>query len=541
MKKHFLFMAIMFATMCLGLTSCDDKNVDDSTNTNTNTNTNDVVVTSGDFVDLGLSVKWASCNVGASSPEGCGDRLTYDEAMEDFKGKAITRYNTSGLYLGVMGFNNALYPYQYGSNNFRLLTSSKSSFQSHISGLKTDIGTALYYAVDKAVSNLENSLFPADLSKVAIVTFTDGLDVGSVEYGDEYESVSAVSQHLKSARVDGKAIDAYAIGLKGNDVTNVSRFKENLTALSSSASNAMEVADMDEVNAKFQEIANSLYNETKTLSISIVSPGLNNGQKFRFTFDGNLDEATSSTCYIEGVWDRKNNVLSSVSYQGLKCSNGSSVSLTKEESIFYSFTLKDVVFSNDKVFEKSKIQMWLQEGGIWGKNSEFNPNSSSDPVVEQKSAVIMLVLDCSSSLGTQGLQQVQTAANNFISTLYSSVGSSSSSEGSTSTIYVSGDGSRMPTDDEFQELIENCTWTWTVKSGVNGYKVTGPNGNSIFLPAAGYRYGSGVDLVQYNGYYWSATSYYSNYAYYLYFDSDEAGMGHNYRYYGQSVRLVKDL
>lgn len=531
MKKHFLFMAIMFATVFFGLTSCDDKNLDDSINTN-----------SRDFVDLGLSVKWARCNVGASSPKEKGDLLTYDEAMEDFEGKYMTKYNTSGLYLGVMGFNNALYPYQYGSNNFRLLTSSsKSSFQSHISGLKTDIGTALYYAVDKAVSNLENSRFPADLSKVAIVTFTDGLDVGSVEYGDEYESVSAVSQHLKSARVDGKAIDAYAIGLKGNDVTNVSRFKENLTALSSSASNAMEVADMDEVNAKFQEIANSLYKETKTLSISIVSPGLTNGQKFRFTFDGNLDEATSSTCYIEGVWDRKNNVLSSVSYRGLKCSNGSSVSLTKEESIFYSFTLKDVVLSNDKVFAKSKIQMWLQEGGIWGKNSEFNPNSSSDPVVEQKSAVIMLVLDCSSSLGKQGLQQVQTAAKNFISTLYSSVGSSSSSEGSTSTIYV-GDGNtpRMPTNDEFQELIENCTWKWTDKSGVKGYKVTGPNGKSIFLPVAGYRYGSDVSNVYYCGYYWSVTKYDSSSAYYLFFSVREQNMYDCNRDREQSVRLVKD-
>ncbi len=538
MNKKFMFMAIMFATMCLGLTSCDDKNVDDSTNTN------DVVVTSGDFVDLGLSVKWASCNVGASSPEGYGDYLTYDEAMEYFKGKAMTQYHTSGLYLGVMGFNNALYPYQYGSNNFCLLTSSsKSSFQSHIRGLKTDIGTALYYAVDKAVSNLENSRFPADLSKVAIVTFTDGLDVGSVEYGDEYESVSAVSQHLKSARVDGKAIDAYAIGLKGNDVTNVSRFKENLTALSSSASNAMEVADMDEVNAKFQEIANSLYKETKTLSISIVSPGLTNGQKFRFTFDGNLDEATSSTCYIEGVWDRKNNVLSSVSYQGLKCSNGSSVSLTKEESIFYSFTLKDVVFFNDKVFEKSKIQMWLQEGGIWGKNSEFNPNSSSDPVVEQKSAVIMLVLDCSSSLGTQGLQQVQTAAKNFISTLYSSVGSSSSSEGSTSTIY-DGNTSRMPTCAEWTELRENCTWKWTDDyngTGVKGRIVTSNiNGNSIFLPAAGYRNDDVLYDAGYYGYYWSSSLYSgsSDCAWYLNFNSDYVDDDYFDRYHGLSVRPV---
>ena len=49
-----------------------------------------------------------------------------------------------------------------------------------------------------------------------------------------------------------------------------------------------------------------------------------------------------------------------------------------------------------------------------------------------------------------------------------------------------GGGWRMPTKAEFQELIDNCTWTWTTHGGHHGYKVTGPNGNSIFLPAAGW-------------------------------------------------------
>ncbi len=47
---------------------------------------------------------------------------------------------------------------------------------------------------------------------------------------------------------------------------------------------------------------------------------------------------------------------------------------------------------------------------------------------------------------------------------------------------------RMPTKKELEELIDECTWTWTTLNGVNGYHVEGPNGNSIFLPAAGYRW-----------------------------------------------------
>ena len=44
---------------------------------------------------------------------------------------------------------------------------------------------------------------------------------------------------------------------------------------------------------------------------------------------------------------------------------------------------------------------------------------------------------------------------------------------------------RLPTREEIIELMENCTWKWTTQNNVNGCKVTGPNGNSIFLPAAG--------------------------------------------------------
>lgn len=49
---------------------------------------------------------------------------------------------------------------------------------------------------------------------------------------------------------------------------------------------------------------------------------------------------------------------------------------------------------------------------------------------------------------------------------------------------------RMPTEAELKELIEKCQWKWTSKNGHNGYLVIGPNGNSIFLPAAGYRCGT---------------------------------------------------
>jgi hypothetical protein len=72
-------------------------------------------------------------------------------------------------------------------------------------------------------------------------------------------------------------------------------------------------------------------------------------------------------------------------------------------------------------------------------------------------------------------------------------------------VYWWGSGWRMPTKAEMEELHTNCTWTWATQNGVNGRLVTGPNGNSIFLPAAGYRNGSSLYDVGSVGYYWSSS------------------------------------
>ncbi len=105
---------------------------------------------------------------------------------------------------------------------------------------------------------------------------------------------------------------------------------------------------------------------------------------------------------------------------------------------------------------------------------------------------------------------------------------------------------RMPTSAEIEEL-NNCSWIWTTKNGVNGYKVTGHNGNSIFLPAAGYRAGwwsseedTGLDSW---GYYWSADHTASERdAYYLVFDLDHYSAGYSscMRWMGCSVRPVTE-
>ena len=64
---------------------------------------------------------------------------------------------------------------------------------------------------------------------------------------------------------------------------------------------------------------------------------------------------------------------------------------------------------------------------------------------------------------------------------------------------------RMPTKKEQDELIDNCTSVWTTLNGVKGYKFTGPNGNSIFLPAGGRRSESSTLTPGVSGHFWSGT------------------------------------
>lgn len=107
---------------------------------------------------------------------------------------------------------------------------------------------------------------------------------------------------------------------------------------------------------------------------------------------------------------------------------------------------------------------------------------------------------------------------------------------------------RMPTIDEWEELLntDNCSWTWTTINGVDGYKVQskkpGYTDNWIFLPAAGSRYYDGLDRVGYNGYYWSSSLSTVNpsYAYSMVFNSGHFGRASRNRYYGQSVRPVSE-
>ena len=103
-----------------------------------------------------------------------------------------------------------------------------------------------------------------------------------------------------------------------------------------------------------------------------------------------------------------------------------------------------------------------------------------------------------------------------------------------------GESWRLPTKIEFQELRNKCKWTWITQGRHKGYKVTGSNGNSIFLPASGWRYEKSLYSVGEYGFYWSSNPYDYVSAYYFGFDSSGRNMDRNDCYSGRSIRPVFD-
>ncbi len=104
------------------------------------------------------------------------------------------------------------------------------------------------------------------------------------------------------------------------------------------------------------------------------------------------------------------------------------------------------------------------------------------------------------------------------------------------------DNWRMPTVEEMKELVNQCSWIWSSRSGQNGFLVSGKNGNSIFLPAAGSCLSSDKPRPGKEGVYWTSSLYSPvlSRAWMLSFSSAEVKSTYSDRCYGHSVRAVMD-
>ncbi len=335
-----------------------------------------------------------------------------------FKDKPDT--SKEGLYVGIIGFNSEL-----NTKTMKLLNdANKQDMIDFVNGLSMASGTALYHAVNTALDKIEAVTPPQDLINVSVVTFTDGLDLGSYRLNDNYSSeeayLEAVHNRIHTLKVGEQQvpISAYTIGVRGSDVTDVAEFQQNLIKLSSDNDNVYEVGNMSEVGNIFSQIAQNLYSQSYQYNVTLKTPAPNPGTMIRFTFD-NVEKAEDSQQYIEAMYTVENNqgILYEINYVGLQCDNELAVYATSE-GMFDNFAFNNLYTTEGQEVQTTftKQWRWIPSTETWQINSEFSPSGNTDKIEEFRSAIVMLVLDCSSSLNND-FQSVKNAAIQFIQTL----------------------------------------------------------------------------------------------------------------------------
>ena len=318
-----------------------------------------------------------------------------------FKDKPDT--SQPGLYVGIIGFNSGL-----TSNKLTLLNkSSKEGIKDFINNLTMEDGTILYHAVNTALDKIESVTPPDDLTNVSIITFTDGLDQGSYMLNENYGSgdayLNAVSTRIRNTSISNNLvpISAYSIGVRNEGINEI-KFRQSLEKLSSNPQeNVFLVDNMGEVSQIFGDIAQNLYHQSSTWDVTLKTPAPEHHTRIRFTFD-NVSNAEDSERYIEGVFLNQQGgtcIFNSINYVGLQ--NCGDVIYPSTEGIFVYFTFSDLFTLDGEHVYTSNTKQWNFDDNAqaWVNNAEFTPSGNVVTEEEYKSAMIMLVLDCSSSLG----------------------------------------------------------------------------------------------------------------------------------------------
>jgi len=348
-----------------------------------------------------------------------------------------------GIYVGIIKFAERSEDITGGSPvllNAAGRTSLINTINSQIN-ISPNQGTALFHAVHLALANIKKNedRYPPYLDLVNIVTFTDGLDNSSVGLSERaanrvedktFETVedysSYVNGEINNRTILGKSITAYSVGLQGQDVADEVSFERGLASIASPGkSNKLE--NFDQLQGTFNTIAENLNVVVASTDFNIATALLENNTRIRMTFDvdsPNPAAAAASNRFIEGVYTSSSD--GSYSLTDLRYGTGFYSTQTgpiagkfNETAYSVSFELKNIVgyFSEE---DKNKTRQWLRtpSASTWQHNSEYDASGSSTTSVNKRSTVIYLVLDVSRSLGTTEINQIKTAASDFINNLY---------------------------------------------------------------------------------------------------------------------------
>ncbi|MDE6002676.1 MAG: hypothetical protein K2G76_04190, partial [Prevotella sp.] len=279
----------------------------------------------------------------------------------------------NGVFMGIIAFNDeiARKPISLLNND------TKEDFTSFVDGLQMGNATLLYYAVDQAVSSMKSQTFPENLSNAVLVTFTDGLDQGSLAMKPEHRSSKGYASYLADiigqTTIQGCPLEAYAIGLKSDDVYDDELFMYNLQSIASNDNNISPVSNITEMQQKLTNLFENLNRQTTQRIVTIKVPMMSHGDKYRFTLDKSRNSATSSNVWFEGVFNIDNMSLEDITYHGFTSISGTTI-VAKQEGIKLLFTLNDCRDLDGGTLDVSQdgIDQWqyIPSRDIWNHNIE---------------------------------------------------------------------------------------------------------------------------------------------------------------------------
>ena len=474
------------------------------------------------YVDLGLSVKWATMNVGSSKPEDYGDYYAWGETMTkstydwstykyyDGSESKLTKYVINDSY-GAPDYKTILLPeddvaHDKWGGNWRMPTIREfKELLDSCSWEWTAVNSVNGYKVTSRISGYEdNTIF---------------LPATGYRLDSDLDQVGFYGSYWSSSIILGGTGSAWYLNFYSNyhSMSGSSRFGGRCIRPVCPSEKWMEGISL-RLNKESDEI---LLGRSVKLTVEIIK-------------NDDINDY-----YSEIIWSSDNPTVASVDINGLV------VGVSKGEANITVTWRNLTTTCKITVIEESEVPHEYVDLGLsvnWATfnvgatNSEEYGNYFAWGETEPKSTY-----DWSSYKYCQGSSHSLTKYNT--NSNYGLVDGITTLDLEDDVAHIIWGGDwRMPTEAEFTELRNNCTWEWTIVNGIYGYKlksrVSGFEDNSIFLPAAG-ALNTDPFNVGTSGYYWTCNLVtYSYLAGYLHFNSNFLYTRGIDRSIGQSVRPV---